>query len=233
LKKVVLELGGSDPFIVLDDADVDQAVSWAIRSRMLNAGQSCIAAKRFIVSEKVYARFAKGLLEGIRALKVGDPTQRDTQIGPLARKDLLENLERQVELSCKAGATVGCGGERLKRKGFYYSPTLLENVRPGMTTFEEEVFGPVASLTLAKNDAEALLLANKTVYGLGVSLWTKNISKAETLAKNIEAGSVFVNGMVKSDPRLPFGGIKQSGYGREIGRSGIHEFVNIKTVWIA
>ena len=232
LKKVVLELGGADPFIVLDDADVGQAVTWAIRSRMLNAGQSCIAAKRFIVNEKVYSSFAQDFSEGIRALRVGDPAKPDTNIGPLARKDLLENLERQVESSRKQGAKVTCGGERLKQKGFFYLPTLLENVRPKMTTFDQEVFGPVASLILAKNNEEAISLANKTSYGLGASLWTKNISQAKALQRFIEAGSVFINGMVKSDPRLPFGGIKQSGFGREIGKAGILEFVNIKTVWM-
>jgi succinate-semialdehyde dehydrogenase/glutarate-semialdehyde dehydrogenase len=232
LKKSVLELGGSDPFIVFEDADLEKTILAAIRSRMLNTGQSCIAAKRLILSEKIFDKFEELFVQAVRDLKVGDPKDPATNIGPLAREDLLQNLIRQVEESKGQGAKVIVGAERLKRKGFFYSPTILRDVVPGMTAFDQETFGPVASLIIAKNDEEAIELANRTVYGLGASLWTRDIARAELLARRIEAGSVFINETVKSDPRLPFGGIKRSGYGRELAAEGLREFVNIKTVWI-
>lgn len=233
LKKAVLELGGSDPFIVLPDADLEKCIPMAIRSRFLNAGQSCIAAKRFIVTEPIAKQFEEKFLEAVDRQKVGDPTDRQTTIGPLAREDLLQNLMRQVEESKKRGAVCIRGGERLARKGYFYPPTVLKGVQPGMVVCEEELFGPVAVMIVVKGAEEALSLANQTAYGLGASLWTRDTRLAEKLASQIEAGSVFINGMTKSDPRLPFGGIKRSGFGRELASFGIHEFTNIKTVWIA
>ncbi len=233
LKKTVLELGGSDPFVAFEDADLEKAVAAGIRSRMLNSGQSCIAAKRFIISRKVYSRFKELFVEAVKALKLGDPKETTTNIGPLAREDLLRNLIRQVEESVKQGAKLILGGGVPSGRGFFYPPTVLEEVGPGMTCFDQETFGPVASLIISKDDEEAVTLANQTSYGLGASLWTRDTGKAEALAKRIEAGSVFINGMVKSDPRLPFGGIKGSGYGRELAAVGLREFVNVKTVWIA
>ncbi|MBI1909435.1 MAG: NAD-dependent succinate-semialdehyde dehydrogenase [Deltaproteobacteria bacterium] len=232
LKKVALELGGSDPFIVLEDADLKTAIPAAIAARMQNSGQSCIAAKRFLVTEKIAKKFEQALVEAVQEQKIGDPMDLTTTIGPIARADLLTNLVRQVEESRKQGAKVLVGGERWGKKGFFYLPTVLEEVRPGICAFEEETFGPVASLTTVKDENEAVALANKTAYGLGASLWTKDLAKAERLASQIEAGAVFINGVVHSDPRLPFGGIKRSGYGRELGREGILEFTNVKTVWI-
>ena len=229
LKKTVLELGGSDPFIIFPDADVEATARAAAAARTINSGQSCIAAKRFIVigdAANFERHFALALSERI----VGDPTDRATQMGPLARLDLLENLERQVADSLKAGARVVVGGHRLPRRGYYYAPTLLADARPGMPAFDEETFGPVAALAQARDVDEAIELANHTPYGLGASLWTKDAAAAQRLAERIDAGSVFINGAVRSDPRLPFGGIKRSGYGRELSAIGIHEFVNIKTV---
>lgn len=230
LKKTVLELGGSDPFIVLDDADVEATARAAASARTINSGQSCIAAKRFIVVGDAQA-FEAAFARELKALKVGDPTDRDTDLGPLARIDLLENLERQVRESIAAGARLVVGGERLQRRGYFYPPTLLADVRPGMPAFDEETFGPVAALIRARDVEDAIRLANLSKYGLGASIWTRDLRAAERIAARIEAGCVFVNGAVKSDPRLPFGGIKRSGYGRELSRFGIHEFVNIKTVW--
>lgn len=233
LKKTVLELGGSDPFVVLEDADLEKCIPLAIRARMLNAGQSCIAAKRFILTKKIASAFESAFLKAVGDQKVGDPMDRSTKIGPLAREDLLQNLVRQVEESRHQGAVCLTGGGRLSRKGFFYPPTVLKEVRPGMAVFTEETFGPVASLMVVQDEAEAIALANRTCYGLGASLWTRDIPRAERLAKKIEAGSVFINGMTKSDPRLPFGGIKRSGYGRELSVFGLREFTNVKTVWIA
>ena len=232
LVKTVLELGGSDPFIVFDDADLDATIPVAVKARMLNTGQSCIAAKRFLVADKIYPQFRDRMLAAVKALKVGDPTGPDTDLGPLAREDLLKNLERQVDEAKRQGAKVLLEGGRQAGKGYFYAPAVLEEVKPGMTAFDQEIFGPVVSLIRFKTDDEAIALANQTAYGLGASLWTRDTAKAETLARRIEAGNVFVNGMVKSDPRLPFGGIKRSGYGRELSAVGLHEFTNIKTVWI-
>lgn len=232
LKKQVLELGGSDPFIVLADADLEQAAAVAVKARYINVGQSCVNAKRFIVEESVADRFATLFCEGVARLKVGDPTERDTNIGPMARANLLAGLHAQVERTVAAGATLRMGGRPLDREGFYYAPTVLDHVTPDMAAFREETFGPVAAIIRAKDAQDAIRLANQTEFGLGSALWTRNLAEAKALAREIDAGAVFINGMVASDPRYPFGGIKRSGYGRELGIYGIREFVNIKTVWI-
>ncbi len=232
LKKSVMELGGSDPFIILEDADVDVAVKTAVTARLINNGQSCIASKRFIVVEKIYGQFEKKFVEAMKKVKVGDPMDSATELGPIAREDLLIELDEQVRQSLKKGANLLCGGKRIAGEGFFYEPTILANLSKGMTAYDEEIFGPVASLIKANDEEEALRIANDSQFGLGASLWTNNIAKAKELAYKIESGSVFINGMVKSDPRLPFGGIKNSGYGRELSHYGIKEFVNIKTVWI-
>jgi succinate-semialdehyde dehydrogenase/glutarate-semialdehyde dehydrogenase len=233
LKKAVLELGGSDPFIVLADADVAPAARAAADARLVNSGQSCIAAKRFIAVEPVADAFVTRFADELRARRVGDPLDRETQVGPQARADLRDALHAQVEESVKRGARRVIGGEVPPGRGAFYPPTLLAAVDRGMPAFDEETFGPVAAVVRAKDDADAVRLANDSVFGLGASLWTQDRARAERLATQIEAGSVFVNGLVKSDPRLPFGGIKRSGYGRELSEYGIREFVNIKTVWIA
>ncbi len=231
LKKCVLELGGSDPYIVLKDADINQACKTGVCSRMLNAGQVCISAKRFIVEQAGYDRFVeeqKALLEN---MKLGDPTLPETDMGPMAREDLVEQLEKQIADSVAMGATIVTGGERIPNT-LYYKPTLMVNVTPEMPVYREETFGPVSVVIPAKDAEDAVQIANQTTLGLGASLWTTNLELAEKMAKKIEAGAVFINGMTKSDPRLPFGGIKKSGFGRELGSYGIKEFLNIKTVWI-
>src|SRR5437867_4611690 len=233
LKKTVLELGGSDPFVVLADADVAAAARTAADARLVNSGQSCIAAKRFIVVETVADPFIARFVEELRSRRVGDPLARDTQVGPQARVDLRDELHRQVEESIKRGARRLLGGEVPPGPGAFYPPTLLAAVDKGMPAFDEETFGPVAAVIRAKDEADAVRLANDSVFGLGASLWTRDRARAERVAARIEAGAVFVNGLVKSDPRLPFGGIKRSGYGRELSEYGIREFVNIKSVWIA
>jgi succinate-semialdehyde dehydrogenase / glutarate-semialdehyde dehydrogenase len=233
LKKTVLELGGSDPFIVLADADLNTAASTAADARLVNSGQSCIAAKRFIVVEAVADRFLDRFAHELRSRRVGDPLARETQVGPQARVDLRDALHRQVEESVKRGARLVLGGEIPAGKGAFYPPTLLVGVDKGMPAFDEETFGPVAAVVHAKDEAAAVRLANDSQFGLGASVWTQDRARAERMAAQIEAGSVFVNGLVKSDPRLPFGGIKRSGYGRELSEYGIREFVNIKSVWIA
>jgi succinate-semialdehyde dehydrogenase/glutarate-semialdehyde dehydrogenase len=232
LKKQVLELGGSDPFIVLADADLDAATATAVRARNQNNGQSCIAAKRFIVEEAIADQFTEKFAAAVQALRVGDPMQRETNVGPLARADLRDTLSEQVERSVSGGAHTVVGGSRLNGKGYFYAPTVLDGVESNMAAFREETFGPVAAVIRAKDAQDAVRLANDTEYGLGSALWTRDIPRARELARQIEAGSVFINGMVASDPRLPFGGIKRSGYGRELGTYGIKEFVNIQTVWI-
>lgn len=232
LKKTVMELGGSDPFIVLEDADIDAAAKTAVTARLINNGQSCIAAKRFIVVEKIYDQFEKKFVELMNKVMIGGPMEQQTELGPIAREDLLLELDQQVKQSVEKGAQVLCGGNRLNREGYYYAPTILANLKKGMPAYDDEIFGPVASLIKVKDEAEAISVANDSLFGLGASLWTNNIEKAKLLARKIESGSVFINGMVKSDPRLPFGGIKNSGYGRELSHYGIKEFVNIKTVWI-
>ncbi len=232
LKKTVLELGGSDPFIVLADADVDAAARAAADARLINSGQSCIAAKRFIVVEPVVDRFLERFKSELGARRMGDPTSRETEVGPQARVDLRDQLHAQVTESIKRGARRMLGGEVPAGKGAFYPPTLLAAVDKGMPAFDEETFGPVAAVITAKDETDAIRLANDSPYGLGASLWTADRARAERLAVQIEAGAVFVNGVVKSDPRLPFGGIKRSGYGRELSEYGIREFVNIKAVWI-
>jgi len=232
IKKTVMELGGSDPFVVLADADVEFAAASAAEARCVNSGQSCIAAKRFIVDASVLEKFTEAFAAAMKKQKVGDPMDPATLVGPLARKDLLDNLQRQVESSVKAGARVLIGGAPLSIEGFYYPPTILTDVRPGMAVFDEETFGPVAAVVSAKNTAEAIELANQTLYGLGASLWTRDLAGAEKLAGEIDCGSVFINAVVRSDPRMPFGGIKRSGWGRELAEAGLKEFMNVKTVWV-
>lgn len=232
LKKSVLELGGSDPFVVLKDADLKAAASAAATARTINNGQSCIAAKRFIVEKAIAEEFEAAFTQVMAKLKVGDPMDPATDVGPLARLDILEELQDQVDRAVKCGAIRILGGERLKRKGFFYPPTVLTNVEPGNPVFEEETFGPVAAIVKAEDEEHALALANASSFGLGASLWTKDMAKAERIAAEIEAGAVFINAFVKSDPRLPFGGVKRSGYGRELSAFGIREFVNVKSVWI-
>jgi acyl-CoA reductase-like NAD-dependent aldehyde dehydrogenase len=232
LKKQVLELGGSDPFIVLNDADLDAASATAVRARNQNNGQSCIAAKRFIVEDGVADQFTEKFAAAVKALRVGDPLQRETNIGPLAREDLRDALADQVKRSISGGAHMVTGGTAIEGKGYFYAPTVLDGVKSDMPAFREETFGPVAAVIRANDAEDAVRLANDTEYGLGAALWTRDIGRAKELARRVEAGSVFINGMVASDPRLPFGGIKRSGYGRELGVFGIREFVNIQTVWI-
>jgi succinate-semialdehyde dehydrogenase/glutarate-semialdehyde dehydrogenase len=234
LKKIVLELGGSDPFIVLADAPMEICLSTAVNARMINNGQSCIAAKRFIVEAKIIVRFSSDFVAAVSALKVGDPLDESNDLGPLARADLVDELERQVQESVRRGARILTGGQRLSgRPGYYFQPTVLAEVRPGMPAYDEELFGPVAALISARDAEDALRIANDTPFGLGASIWTKDLDKAEKMAADIEAGMVFINGLVRSDPRLPFGGIKNSGFGRELSQYGIKEFVNIKTVVIS
>ncbi|MBD2005080.1 MULTISPECIES: NAD-dependent succinate-semialdehyde dehydrogenase [Cyanophyceae] len=233
IKKVVLELGGSDPFIVLESADLDAAVSTAVTARLLNNGQSCIAAKRFIVVDAIADSFEKLLVEKFEAMKIGDPMDKDTDLGPLATPSILKDLDWQVQESVNVGAKLLTGGKRLSdRKGNFYLPTILTDIPAGSPAEAEEFFGPVALLFRVKDIDAAIKLANATPFGLGASAWTNVEAERDRLINEIEAGAVFINGMVKSDPRLPFGGIKRSGYGRELGIQGIHEFVNIKTVWV-
>lgn len=232
LKKTVLELGGSDAFIVLADADLDRVVEQAVKARFQNNGETCIAAKRFIVEEAMAEGFVSGLKAAIEAMRVGDPMDGDTDLGPLAREDLLDDLHDQVSRSIEAGAVCVTGGQRLERLGTFYAPTLLDHVRPGMAAFDEETFGPVAAVTRAGDVDEAVALANASRYGLGGSVWTSDPGRGEAVARRLECGCTFVNGIVKSDPRLPFGGVKDSGYGRELSALGIREFVNAKTIWV-
>ncbi len=233
IKKTVLELGGSDPFIVLESADLEVAVATATTARMLNNGQSCIAAKRFIVAEAIAQKFEKQLVEKFEALVVGDPLHSETDLGPLATPSIMEDLDRQVQACIKSGATVLTGGKPLSdRSGNYYPPTILTDIPLDSPASQEEFFGPVALLFKVADIDAAIRLANSTPFGLGASAWTTNEQECDRLIEELEAGAVFINAMVKSDPRLPFGGIKRSGYGRELGSQGIHEFVNIKTVWV-
>ncbi len=232
LKKTVLELGGSDAFIVLEDADLDTAAQVAVTARFQNTGQSCIAAKRFIVVDAVAEAFEQKFVEAAAKLRMGDPLNPQTQIGPMARGDLRAALEKQVEDSIKMGGRVLLGGKPLEGKGYFYEPTIITDVTPQMPVFREETFGPVAAVVTARDTDHAIELANDSVFGLSCNLWTRNIEQARKLASRIAAGGLFINGMTASDPRLPFGGIKRSGYGRELSFFGIHEFVNIQTIWI-
>lgn len=232
LKKNVLELGGSDAFIVLEDADLDAAVQVAVRARYQNTGQSCIAAKRFIVVESIADTFEKKFVEAASKIHMGDPLDRATQLGPMARADLREALDQQVQASIKMGARVVLGGRPSNGKGYFYEPSIVSGVTSEMPLFREETFGPVAAVIRARNAEDAIELANELEFGLGGNLWTGNIERGRALARHIKSGGVFINGMTVSDPRLPFGGIKHSGYGRELSIFGIREFVNIQTVWI-
>lgn len=230
LKRTVLELGGADAFIVLEDADVDAAAKAGIQARTQNNGQSCIAAKRFIVVDPVFDRFIEQFNTGFLELRVGDPMDRETDIGPLAREDLRDELHDQVSRTIEAGATCLSGGSPPARPGWFYPPTVLTDVEPGMAGFDEELFGPVASVVRARDEAHAIELANASRFGLGASVWTRSSNRVMQLAEQLDTGAVFLNSMVRSDPRLPFGGVKDSGYGRELGRFGMREFVNVKTV---
>ncbi|HBZ39248.1 MAG TPA: succinate-semialdehyde dehydrogenase, partial [Balneola sp.] len=233
LKKTVLELGGSDPSIILADADIKQAAESCVNSRTLNSGQSCIAAKRFVVVEEVYDEFVSEFKKLMESKKVGDPFDEATDIGPMAREDLRDGLHEQVQKSIEAGANCILGGEKPGAAGSFYPVTILENVTKGMPAYDEELFGPVASIIKVQDEEEAVQVANDSIYGLGASIYSKDVEKAEKIAaEQLEAGCCFVNEFVKSDPRLPFGGIKQSGYGRELGLYGIREFVNTKTVYV-
>ena len=233
VKKTVLELGGSDPFIVLADADLEKTATAAAAARCVNSGQSCIAAKRFIVERPVYDNFVSKFAAAMAALKVGDPMDESTDVGPIAREDLREELHDQVRRSVAKGARVRTGSRKIPGRGFFYEPTVLDRVRKGMPAFDEEVFGPVAAVISVRNETDAVRVANDSKYGLGASLWTGDPERALRLSREIEAGMVFVNRRVQSDPRLPFGGVKGSGYGRELGPHGIREFLNAKTVVIA
>jgi succinate-semialdehyde dehydrogenase / glutarate-semialdehyde dehydrogenase len=232
LKKTVLELGGSDPFIVLADADINTAATVACRARNQNNGQSCIAAKRFIVEERVADDFEQRFTAAVAGLKVGNPMDRANQVGPLARGDLVDELERQVDESVRMGARAVVGGKRIAGEGYYFEPTVLTNVRSGMPAYHEETFGPVAAVIRVRDAEDALRVANDTDFGLGSNLWTSDVERGKKLAERIEAGLVFINGMVASDARLPFGGVKRSGFGRELSEYGIKEFTNIQTVWV-
>ena len=233
LKKCVLELGGSDPYLVLGDADLELAADKCVMSRLINNGQSCIAAKRFIVMEEVYDNFLQLIKERMENQALGDPMDEKSTVGPLARKDLLENLERQVDESVARGAKVVTGGKRGEEMGYFYQPTILENVSPGMPAYDEELFGPVASVLKVSSVEEAIRIANDTEFGLGSGVFSADIRKAEHIARDeLQSGASFVNDFVKSDPRLPFGGIKSSGLGRELSGVGIKEFTNVKTVYV-
>jgi succinate-semialdehyde dehydrogenase/glutarate-semialdehyde dehydrogenase len=231
LKKAVLELGGSDPFVVLDDADLVAAANAAVKSRYGNAGQSCIAAKRFIVAESVADEFVSLFVERVGALVVGPPTDAVTTIGPMARDDLRDGLAAQVSASVDQGAVLVCGGSAIDAAGFYFEPTVLDHVMPGVTSFVEETFGPVASVVRARDDDHAVELANDTDYGLGASVWSRSARGLE-VGRRVRSGALFVNAMVASDPRLPFGGIGRSGYGRELSAEGTREFTNVRTVFV-
>jgi succinate-semialdehyde dehydrogenase/glutarate-semialdehyde dehydrogenase len=232
IKKTVLELGGSDPFIVMPSADLREAVTTAVRARTINNGQSCIAAKRFIVAAEIYDEFERRFVEEMKALRVGDPLKESTDIGPLATEQILKDVDEQVKTSVAAGALLLTGGKQLDRPGNFYEPTVLVNIPSGSPASCEEIFGPVGTLFRVKDIDEAIQLANATSFGLGAAAWTNDANEQERFSDELEAGSVFINGMVASDPRLPFGGVKNSGYGRELGEFGIREFVNIKTVWV-
>ncbi len=234
LKKTVLELGGSDPYVVLEDADLEATVETCVTSRLINSGQSCIAAKRFVVVEAVREAFEERFVALMAAKKMGDPMAEDTDVGPQARADLRDDLHRQVRESVEQGARLLLGGEIPEGPGAYYPPTVLTDVGPGMPAYEEELFGPVAAIIPVRDEAEALRVANDSVFGLGAAVFTRDVAKGRRIAaEELEAGCCFVNAFVRSDPRLPFGGIKESGYGRELSEVGIKEFVNIKTVYVA
>jgi len=232
LKKSVLELGGSDAFVVLADADLDLTVGQAVASRYLNAGQSCIAAKRFVVVDEIAEEFVSRFTTAVAGLNAGDPADEQTTLAPMARTDLCDEIHKQVEASVQAGANVVIGGNPVEGSGAFYEATILDQVEPGMAAYDEELFGPVAAVIRARDEVHALSIANSSRFGLGGSVWTQDVEKGEQFARQLQSGSAFVNGMVKSDARLPFGGIKASGYGRELSHHGMREFVNVKTIWV-
>jgi succinate-semialdehyde dehydrogenase/glutarate-semialdehyde dehydrogenase len=233
IKKSVLELGGSDPYIVMASADLPAAVKIGVAARVQNAGQSCIAAKRFILADKIYEPFMSEFVAKMRALKIGDPLDPETEIGPLASEAILKGVHEQVQKSIKAGAKLLTGGKRIHRAGFFYEPTVLTDIPSDSPAYREEIFGPVACCFRVGDADDAIKLANDSSFGLGATAWTNDASETERFARELEAGMVFINSMVASDPRLPFGGAKRSGFGRELGAEGIREFVNLKTVSIA
>ena len=237
MKPGVFELGGSDPFIVMPSADLEAAVTTAVKARTINNGQSCIAAKRFIVHTQIYDEFEKRFVEIMKQLRIGDPLIESTDIGPLATEQILKDIVEQVQISIAAGAKILTGGQKFKAegdlaRGYFYEPTVLVDIPKGSPAYQDEIFGPVASLFRVANIDEAMELANATPFGLGSAAWTNEDAERDRFIEGLEAGTVFINGMVASDPRLPFGGIKHSGYGRELGVFGIREFVNVKTIWI-
>ncbi len=232
IKKSVLELGGSDPFIVLEDADLDACIPVAINSRFQNNGQSCIAAKRFIVNKNIAEAFTQKIIEATKKLQMGNPLENDVNIGPIARKDLMEQLSKQVSDSVNLGANLLFQSEQKLKKGYFYPPTIISNIKPEMPAYSQEMFGPVMSLFVVESDKEAIQLANDTRFGLGASVWSKNLTRAKEIAEQIESGQVFINRLVRSDVRFPFGGIKHSGFGRELGEFGLKEFCNIKSIII-
>ena len=233
IKKAVLELGGSDPFIVMPSADFENTLSTAVKARTINSGQSCIAAKRFLIADKIYDKFLAGFVDRMRALKIGDPLDETTEIGPLATESILNGVDDQVQKSVAAGAKLLTGGNRVHGPGFFYEPTVLVDVPQNAPAYREEVFGPVASVFRVRDSAEAIEIANDSSFGLGASAWTNEATEQELFASEIESGMVFINAMVMSDPHLPFGGVKRSGFGRELGPHGIREFTNTKTIWIS
>lgn len=233
IKKTVLELGGSDAFIAMPSADFENALATAVKARTINSGQSCIAAKRFFIADEIYDNFLSGFVERMRSLKVGDPLDDTTDIGPLATDQILKGVHDQVQKSIAAGAKLLTGGNRIHGPGFFYEPTVLVDVPKNSPAFREEVFGPVASIFRVRNADEAVEMANDSAFGLGASAWTNEHTEQELFASELESGMVFINALVASDPRLPFGGVKRSGFGRELGAHGIREFTNIKTIWIS
>jgi succinate-semialdehyde dehydrogenase/glutarate-semialdehyde dehydrogenase len=233
IKKTVLELGGSDPYVVLKDADLELSAETCVTSRLINGGQSCIAAKRFIVVKDVYDEFRDLFVEKMKQKKMGDPFDESNDLGPQARDNLRDELHDQVKRSVQKGAEILLGGQIPGMKGAYYPPTVLDNVKEGMPAYDEELFGPVASLIKAENETDAVRIANDSIFGLGAAVFTNDVKRGERIAREeLNAGNCFVNAFVKSDPRLPFGGVNESGYGRELSYFGIHEFVNIKTVYV-
>jgi succinate-semialdehyde dehydrogenase/glutarate-semialdehyde dehydrogenase len=233
IKKAVLELGGSDPFIVMPSADFENAVSTAVKSRTINSGQSCIAAKRFLIADKIYDKFVDEFVKRMRALKIGDPLDDTTEIAPLAMEHILTGVHDQVQKSIAAGAKCLTGGNRVHGPGFFYEPTVLVDLAKDSPAYRDEVFGPVASIFRVRNSDEAIEIANDTTFGLGASAWTSDPAEQELFTSELDSGMVFINAMVASDPRLPFGGVKRSGFGRELGVHGIREFTNAKTVWVS
>ena len=233
IKKSVLELGGSDPFIVMPSAKLDDAISTGVKSRMVNSGQSCIAAKRFIIADAIYEKYVPQFVEKMQQMKLGDPVDETTEVAPLSSENILRGVDEQVQKSVAAGAKILCGGKRADRVGYFYEPTVLAEIPKSTPAYREEVFGPVALFFRAHDREEAVAIANDSTFGLGASVWTNEPAEQEFFSHELESGMVFVNAMVASDPRVPFGGVKRSGYGRELGAEGIREFTNVKTIWIS